>query len=112
MASTGIDHQYAKVLRTEIEMHFFENRVLRIFEVNCNDAADGDGELIHQAARLVKIVVLGILSDRGEGLWRNAALVVQVVENRCNQNFNGGRGAQSGADRNFAADPGIEAAEF
>ena len=62
MAAAGIDDKKIVTVFFKRELHVVNDGVLRIRKVDCDDSAVCAGDLIHQSARFVKIVILRPLS--------------------------------------------------
>ena len=66
MAALGIDDAERIAFFIEIQIDLLYLGVFGVAEVDGHNAADGGGGLIHQAAGLAKILILGDLSHLGD----------------------------------------------
>ena len=81
----------------------------RVGKIDEDQPADAGGHLIHQAAGLAEIDVLGILADLSNFRLTDLPLKKQAVDNGSDEHLKSGGGAQAGPGQHRALAVGIKA---
>ena len=97
MAGPAVDNAQLQSGFLEIHIQLFDNRILRIPEIDGNQVSDRGCHLVHQPGRLAKVIILRILSDLGDLYRVRLILKEKVVDDRADQHLKGSRGAQAGS---------------
>ena len=112
MICTGIDNAQAVSVLCQIHIQLLNLRLSGVCKVNVDHAADSGCHLIHQAAGLAEVDILGILADLGDFHGRQLLVEEQLVEDRADQNFECSRGTQAASGKYRGVDSCPEAGEL
>ena len=108
VVGAAVDDAQGVAKGREIELQMLDDGLRGVGKVDRDDAADGGGHLIHQAAGLAEILVFDLLPEPGDldGVQARAA---EPTGDRPQQHLKGGRGGETAARQHRGADIGVKA---
>ena len=112
MIGAAIDDADTIAIFGQVHIKLQNLRLSGIGKVDIDHAAHRGCHLVHQAAGLAKVDILGILTDLSDLDGRKLVLKEQVVENGSEEDLEGCGAAQSGTGQNIGSDLGIKALEL
>lgn len=112
MVAAGVDDAEAVACRSEVERELFNDRFLRVLEVDRDESADSARGLIHQTGGLAEEDVLGVLRDLRDLGVLDLAVVVEAVEYETDHVLESGGGRESGALEDVGGGVSVIAADL
>ena len=109
MAGLAVDDAQGMATGREIKIHWFNDGMLLVEEVNGHQIAHGRSRLIHKAAGLAEEDILGILANLGNFRLADLPLKKQAVDNGSDEHLKGSGRTQAGAGQHRALAVGIKA---
>ena len=110
VVGAGVDDAQRMAAGRKVKGHRRDHRRSRVGKVNGNDAADGAGGLIHQAAGLAEVDVFRILPDLRKLHRAELPVQKQAVADRRHQHLKGSRRGKPAARQHVGLHIGVEAA--
>ena len=111
MVAARVDDAKLVARMGEVEVHLFNDGLLRVLKVDRDEAAHRAAHLVHEAARLAEIGVFGVLADLGDLHRGRRAARVEAVEHRADDRLERGRRGEAGALEHAGGGVGVEAAD-
>ena len=108
----GIERAERVAAVRKIERRLPDGGVRRVGKIDEDQPADAGGHLIHEAAGLAEIDVLGILADLRDLDGGAFFIEKQLVADRADQNLECGGGRQTGAGQDGRADSRVKAVQL
>ena len=112
MIRAGIERAERVAAVRKIERRLPDGGVRRVGKIDEDQPADAGGHLIHEAAGLAEIDVLGILADLRDLDGGAFFIEKQLVADRADQNLECGGGRQTGAGQDGRADSRVKAVQL
>jgi len=106
MTAPGIDHHQQVIGAIHVKLNMLYGNIWWISKIDHQNSTDCRSRLIHQSTRFAEKSVLGILTDTGQGLWRNAPTVIEFIEDGTHQDLKASGWWQPGANPNITGDIG------
>ena len=115
VAALGVGDAHGQLVLGQVDGRLAHDGMCRVLEVDRDNAADGAGGLIHQAAGLVKEHVLGVLADLRDldlGEFLHVVIVVLAAQDGPDADLERRRAGQAGTAQHVAGGVGVEAADL